>query len=261
MWTRKELKKKGKKAFLFNYWKTVLVSLVLVILVIGTSGSVAGGRRSNPANDRGETSAVTTMTETAEDTINEHSLGNKQVELPPAAKAVLAVLAVFVGIVGVGSALAFMAFLVNPFEVGCRRFFLRNLNQKAKFSEVAFAFDNNYLNIVKICFFMTIYTFLWGLLLIIPGIIKSYEYRMIPYILADHPDMSQKEVFAKSKELMKGQKWRAFVLDLSFIGWEILSLLTARVLGVLYVTPYRDMTNAALYERLEYGNLAVEENN
>ena len=60
---------------------------------------------------------------------------------------------------------------------------------------------------------------------------------------------------------MQGQKWKAFVLDLSFIGWEILSLFTARILGLLFVSPYRNMTNAALYERLEYGNLVVEENN
>jgi uncharacterized membrane protein len=83
---------------------------------------------------------------------------------------------------------------------------------------------------------------------------------MIPYILADHPELTSKEVFAKSKEMMKGQKWHAFVLDLSFIGWGILSLFTLGLLGTFYVTPYRNMTNAALYEKLEYGRLAIEEN-
>ena len=261
MWTRKELKEKGKKAFLFNYWKAVLVSLILVVLIGGSAGSIAGRGSRSTENSSGETSTVTTMTESVEETLTEYTGGNTKVELPAGAKAVLAVFAVLVGIVGFGSAVAVVAFLLNPFEVGCDRFFVRNLNQKAKESEIAFAFDSNYLNIVKTCFFRDLYTILWALLLIIPGIIKSYEYRMISYILADHPEMSQKEVFAKSKELMKGQKWRAFVLDLSFLGWEILSILTVRVLGVLYVTPYRNMTNAALYERLEYGNLVVEENN
>ena len=82
---------------------------------------------------------------------------------------------------------------------------------------------------------------------------------MIPYLLADHPEMSREEAFARSKELMKGQKWNAFVLDLSFLGWEILSALTLMILGIFYVAPYRNMTNAALYEKLEYGSIAIEE--
>ena len=52
---------------------------------------------------------------------------------------------------------------------------------------------------------------------------------------------------------MRGQKWKAFVLDLSFLGWGILSLLTLGIVGIFYVNPYRNMTNAALYERLRYG--------
>ena len=60
---------------------------------------------------------------------------------------------------------------------------------------------------------------------------------------------------------MKGQKWRTFVLDLSFLGWDILSLFTARILEMLYVGPYKNMTEAALYERLVYGNLSEEAGN
>ncbi len=81
---------------------------------------------------------------------------------------------------------------------------------------------------------------------------------MMPYILAAHPDMPTKEVFARSKEMMRGNKWRAFVLDLSFIGWELLSALTLGILHIFYVGPYRNMTNAALYEALEYGNRPAE---
>ena len=76
---------------------------------------------------------------------------------------------------------------------------------------------------------------------------------MMPYILAEDPDMPTKEVFAMSREMMRGQKWKAFVLDLSFLGWGILSLLTLGIVGIFYVNPYRNMTNAALYERLRYG--------
>lgn len=77
-------------------------------------------------------------------------------------------------------------------------------------------------------FLMKLYTFLWSLLLIIPGIVKSYEYRMVPYLLADCPDLSTEDAFRISREMMDGEKMNAFILDLSFIGWKILSSITLR---------------------------------
>lgn len=74
----------------------------------------------------------------------------------------------------------------------------------------------------------------------------------MPYLLAENPSMPKEQAFALSKQMMDGQKWKAFVLDLSFIGWEILSGFTAGILGIFYVTPYRNMTHAALYESLCY---------
>lgn len=258
MWTRRELKTKAKQAFMINYWKTVLVSLILVVLVGGAAGSFARAGSNGSRNENNISAETTTQQSTApSDIIGE----NFESVLPEGASTVAAFIVGLFGIIAMAIAIALNAFLINPLEVGCKRFFSRNLNRKADVNELAFAYDNNYLNIVKTTFLRDIYTILWALLFIIPGIIKAYEYRMIPYILADHPEMSSKEVFAKSKELMHGQKWRAFVLDLSFIGWEILSLLTARILGVFFVSPYRDMTNAALYEKLEYGSISLAENN
>jgi uncharacterized membrane protein len=86
--------------------------------------------------------------------------------------------------------------------------------------------------------------------------VKAYEYRMIPYILAENPHMSKKEVFAASKSMMIGNKWKAFVLDLSFLGWHILSVFTVGILELFYVAPYMYATNAALYEALAYGRPA-----
>ena len=147
--------------------------------------------------------------------------------------------------------LLFDAFLFNPIELGCNRFFYKNLEEPAHVSNVLFSFDHNYLNIVKVMFLRDLFIFLWSLLCVVPGIIKSYEYRMIPYILADNPEMSKDEAFALSKKMMDGQKWNAFVLDLSFIGWELLSVLTCGLLSIFYVDPYRAATNAALYEALK----------
>ena len=83
------------------------------------------------------------------------------------------------------------------------------------------------------------------------GIVKAYEYMMVPYILAENPDMSREEVFALSKQMMKGNKWDAFVLDLSFIGWMILGALTLNIVNVLYTNPYRYLTSAELYHTLK----------
>ena len=144
-------------------------------------------------------------------------------------------------------------FIFNPLEVGCKKYYLRNLNEPAQVGNIGYAFDNNYKNIIKTMFFRDLFTVLWTLLFIIPGIVKSYEYQMIPYLLADNPQMTKEQAFEESKRMMQGQKWKAFVLDLSFIGWNILSALTLGILGIFYVQPYMDATHAALYEALRYG--------
>lgn len=92
---------------------------------------------------------------------------------------------------------------------------------------------------------------LWTLLFIIPGLIKSYSYRMVPYILSDNEDMSATEAITKSREIMNGNKWRAFVLDLSFIGWVFLSCITLGLVGIFYVAPYISATEAELYEAIK----------
>ena len=125
------------------------------------------------------------------------------------------------------------------------------LNDTAGAKELLFAFDHNYTNMVKVLFMKELKTFLWSLLFLIPGIVKAYEYRMIPYLLADYPEMTEEEAFQRSKEMMDGNKMEAFVLDLSFIGWGLLSTLTAGLVGIFFLTPYENLTSAALYEELK----------
>ena len=97
---------------------------------------------------------------------------------------------------------------------------------------------------------VSLFTFLWSLLLIIPGIVKSYSYAMTFYILADNPDMSPTEAINESKEMMKGNKWRLFCLDFSFIGWYLLSFLTLGIL-LLWVNPYSMQARVEFYESLK----------
>jgi uncharacterized membrane protein len=95
-----------------------------------------------------------------------------------------------------------------------------------------------------------LYTFLWSLLFIIPGIVKSYSYAMTPYILLDRPELSATDAIKESEKMMNGHKMELFILDLSFIGWILLSMLTCGVL-VLYVEPYMMATKSAFYLELK----------
>ena len=89
-------------------------------------------------------------------------------------------------------------------------------------------------------------TFLWSLLFIVPGIIASYRYALAPYLMAENPDMGVMEAIARSKERMNGSKWRLFCLQLSFIGWNLLCMLTLGI-GYLWLTPYQNAAEAAFY--------------
>ncbi len=143
-------------------------------------------------------------------------------------------------------------FLTAPLEVSVKRFLLFNrCSDQADLKELSYAFKYSYLNIVKVLFFQSLYTFLWGLLFWVPGIIKGYEYRMIPYLLAENPNLTKDEAFAISKRMMDGEKWETFVLDCSFIGYIILSLFTAGLLSIFYVTPYKILTDTELYVALK----------
>lgn len=285
MWTRAQVKQRGKFGFKANYWKTVLVALIFGCIATGgfSSGGATGSSISdnvisnqiNKAEDRvmgWDDDSDDWDDDSDWDSIQDGFMegfadGYNSVDGTADADFDLlkAGFAAFIGfmlvfmvlfVIGIAIVFALSAFLLNPLELGCKRYFFRNLNMKAEVKEVCFSFDHSYLNIVKTLFFRDLYTFLWSLLFVIPGIVKSYEYMMIPYLLAENPDMPREQAFAISKQMMKGQKWKAFVLDLSFLGWSILSMLTLGILGVFYVNPYKQSTKAALYETLRYGQPA-----
>jgi uncharacterized membrane protein len=96
---------------------------------------------------------------------------------------------------------------------------------------------------------MGLYVVLWSLLLVIPGIIKSYSYALVPYLLKDNKKLEYNDVITKSRKLMDGHKFDLFVLDLSFLGWAILACLTFGI-GFLWFVPYLQTTRAAFYEDL-----------
>lgn len=95
----------------------------------------------------------------------------------------------------------------------------------------------------------TLYVFLWSLLFVIPGIMAGYSYAMTGYILAEHPDLTASEAIEQSKQMMYGNRWRLFCLQLSFIGWDILCALTLGI-GNLWLTPYKQAAEAAFYREI-----------
>ncbi|MGN0363487.1 MAG: DUF975 family protein [Bilifractor sp.] len=249
MWTRVGLKSRAKEVFTANYWKALLAALLLGVVASGAdssgflSGVFSGGLNYGAMNAAGEDAF--------------HYSGELGFGLGFLAAGVIATIVIAALCIW----LVIDIFLFKPFEVGIRKFYYTNLHQKAELKELAAGFDHSYLNVVKIMFFRGLYTFLWSLLFVIPGIVKSYEYRMIPYLLAEHPDMSMEEAFAISRNMMYGNKWKAFVLDWSFILWEILSAITFGIVGVFYVNPYVAQTSAALYDALKIEkNPFAEEN-
>ena len=107
-------------------------------------------------------------------------------------------------------------------------------------------------------FLRALYIFLWSLLFIIPGIIKGLAYSMAPYLLSEHPELRVNEAIDLSQKMMKGNKWRFFCLQLSFIGWILLGVLTLGI-AMLWVNPYMEVSCAAFYRELadkEFGKCA-----
>lgn len=150
-------------------------------------------------------------------------------------------------------------FVYMPLQVGACRFFMCNREEHTDLNHLLIGFQNgNYSNVVKIMFVRSIKIALWSLLFAIPGIIKSYEYSMIPYLLSENPGMSKQEAFALSKEMTSGEKWKMFVLGISFFPWILLGGVTFGLIFIFWLYPYIFATNAELYavlrEKLRFNN-------
>ena len=266
MWTRKDLKARAKSLFRMNYWKAVLAALLLALLAGGGSSGFSGGSLS--ALSSGISSGTSSLSYNYHNSLDADDI-SEMIEsgnfydafnapdpytsrhIPPVAGLMLAGMITVILLIIIAIAIAVDILLINPLEVGIRRFFTRNLYEKAQVRELAFGFDHSYKNVIHVMFFRDLYTFLWSLLFIIPGIVKAYEYRMIPYLLAEYPDMPKEDAFAISKYMMSGNKWKTFVLDLSFILWILGSVFTLGLLGLFYGDPYMAQTGAALYDALK----------
>lgn len=268
MWTRNELKHKAKEALQRNYWKVVLVTLLAVTLGGGFSAAAVTSGGSGAADNRTaevhteypdgtEPGGYESIPDTGDGIINRFGMllstaseGMDDTEMMIFRAAMVIILVIVFLFVWV-LMYARVALLCNPFYTGVCRFMLKSINDRqAEVKEIAYGFDHSYKNVVKTMFHTDIRIFGWALLFIIPGIYKKYQYCMVPYILAENPGMNYKEVLRMSSDIMNGEKWHVFVLDLSFILWHILGIITCGIAELLYVSPYLYLTRAALYRRL-----------
>ena len=240
MWTRSEIKETGKAAFKANYWRCVLVGFILMLLIGGTARG-ASGASSSEAGIETETHVLSVeINGTTYDSIEDLQ------QIPPEIVAAMVIGVIVVVAIG----LLLRAFIFNPIEVGCFAFFKDNVRQPGASLDAIMTGFRNYGHTFVTLFLRDLYCFLWTLLFLIPGIIKSYSYRMVPYILVDEPDLPANEVIARSREMMDGHKWNSFVLDLSFIGWYLLGIITMNVVTIFWTEPYKRNADAALYEKL-----------
>ena len=203
MWNRQQVKEQAKQIMKRNHWKMFVVTLIAGILK----------------------AEYVDLIQAVEDFIPDNVL-------PSMFSSILTILSggFFVGLLS-------SIFIGNVISVGEQNYFIKNHYENPAISEIFQGFKGNYLNVVKIMFIMELKIMLWSLLLVVPGIIKAYEYSMIPYLLAENPNITMDEAFSLSEQMTTGQKMNLFVLDLSFLGWYFLGFLCFGI-GALFVKPY-----------------------
>lgn len=243
MWTRALLKDNAKTVLRRSYWRVFLACLIVSLLC----GSISlnynfGAENAAPGLPEGAARFA----------------GNTGF---PFSVLLQLLMPVIIG-VGVMALLLMLAailcwgILVTPvLQVGQARYLTENRSGTAQLGTIFSCFTRGYWNTVGVMFFMNLKVFLWTLLLIVPGIVKSYQYRFIPFLLAENPDLPADRAFEISTMMTDGEKWNIFVLDLSFVGWNLLGLLLLGI-GALFVDPYVKATEAELYAALRAKVLA-----
>lgn len=283
MWKRNVLKQSARNAYRKNRWAMMIICFLLSFLVGEYNNSLSTLLQYNPENETEETVINREYGEDHYTTLETFLSGLRQ-ETEELRKedeqfATRGVLSSMVnsltnanGIVfqslrvwnsfwqhnqilngvlllaGIFIRLLYGFFFANLLRVGTGRFFLESrLYTDTPASRIFFLFrEKKVKNSVLVMMARDVFQFFW-MFTIVGGFIKAYEYRMIPYLLAENPEMPRKQAFALSKQMMKGNKWKTFVLDLSFWYWQALGALTLGILGIFFVNPYMEATNAELY--------------
>lgn len=259
MWTRRDLKSDAKIFLRKFYWQSFVVILILSLagtFVNGHWESVLKGNflpkiiteRLSQKEIPFETSVVEVPVAEMVDTSEQPWYIYDFYNFVPMGLNKLFKLTGVVAIIGVLISFAISFFVIAPLGVGAKKFFIDGATEDdVNFGHLGFAFKQEYyLNVVWVLFYRTILNFLFTLLLIIPGIIKGYAYSMVPYLLAEDPSLSAAKAIEISEAMTEGHKWDMFVLNLSFILWNLLQFMTFN-LSAFFVAPYIEATWTQLY--------------
>ena len=255
MWTRARIKQEARNSLRrFGYWMPLLVTFLTGILTGGfstgttTGSSVTTEYTTEYSGDLTPAGFITFLNDFFSELFGEVGMVLEDFFSNPLIALTTVFFIVIAFVIGLVCAFGWSAFVVGPVTVGKNRYFMEHRAFGSKFERLFWAFrSGRYLNVVKIMFWREVKIFLWSLLLFIPGIIKSYQYYMIPYILAENPGMDSERAFEISKEMTDGEKFDIFWLGLSFFGWILLGTLACGI-GVLFVEPYIQATFAELYQ-------------
>ncbi len=197
-------------------------------------------------------------------------------EIKKGAKAIISanwgkcVLPAFIYTVIIGASNSFLpgiaAILLLPLVVGLYLTYSLFMNGETPEVGVMFngAFQGDYGKKLGGMLLMELYIFLWSLLFVIPGIVKSYSYCMTPYILAKYPNVTAQDAITLSRRIMDGNKGKMFLVGLSFMGWLLLGILTLGISMILHTTPYIYLTEVGCFEEylkdaLEHGRITEDD--
>lgn len=262
-WTRYELKDRAKNVLRGCIWSAILVCLISGLLSGEFGGNGSGGRSSGnnsgmewfagddtssdivdeDGNDDGQSGLTGWITDGAGGLLKD--AGTRISGLLTRG---LLPIYLYMGLMVLLFSIVLHLLIGMPIWVGAKRFFMCSRERRTGVGELLYAFKSRYIvNVVLTMFLREVKIFLWTLLLIVPGIIKSLQYMMVPYILAENPDIERKRAFEISAGMMSGQLWEVFILKLSFIPWMILGAISCGIANVLYVNPYMAATEAELY--------------
>ena len=267
MWTSAQLKARAKEKLKKYFFEALIVSFIVGLITGGGgNGSVGTSVGNTGINVNGNLEDFSdSMDESVE--WGEHVLSGDYdadellEEMPHAIKQFFLenrlFTSVLVGtiIVSLIISLVLGIFLAPVVEVSKNRYYMesRVLDRGAGVGKLLWGFNRNYLNIVWTMFLRNFIIFLGSLCCGLPGIYAAFCFYMVPYILAENPEMKAMEVLRLSNEMMKGNKFGTFILRLSFIGWSILAVFVGMFtcgLGTFLVIPYIEATFAELYAEL-----------
>jgi uncharacterized membrane protein len=278
MWDRKILKAHARHSIKANYWH-VLVSILFIYLVANARGLSRMGELSygrelirigkvrvgdiidflGNSGGIGITDFLVSMSNSTNGVIatvlnNTSDSGSFIYGIVGAVENLIFNKDISHGIILISAALVmflFWIFFRNTIQVGKHRFFLETrMYPNTRFGRLFFIYRIKLVrHVAWVMLVKYIFLVLWSLT-IVGGFIKVYSYRMVPVILAENPLLSWKDAILMSRKMMDGNKWRAFLLDMSFLGWMILSLPTFGLLLLFYVFPYREAADVELYMKL-----------